>query len=246
MFIASVGEAPDGRLFEKAGTVLDGEVDLWVRVEPGTFLMGSLGGEEGRYGDEGPRHEVRIESAFELMAVPVTNAMYVAFDPNHEYEKGREQHPVVNVSWYEAVSFCRWLGARLPTEAEWEFACRADTTTRYWSGDLEEDLDRVGWYGESDGSTHAVGEKPANPFGLYDMHGNVEEWVQDCWSDDYKESRHSHPGAYEPADAGGSYRVSRGGSFAFDARYARSAFRFHVPPGDRWRPLGFRPARSHP
>jgi len=236
---------PPAELFQKVA-ILAGEADLWVRVEPGTFRMGSPESEEGRWDDEGPQHEVRIKDAFELMAVPVTNAMYTAFDDGHTYEDGRENHPVTEVTWYEAVAFCSWMGARLPSESEWEYACRAGTTTRYSSGDSEENLGRVGWYSEnSNDKTHPVGQKPANEFGLYDMHGNVYEWVQDCWSS-YEESHRSHPDAYESADASGSNRVYRGGSFGAGARLARSASRYDDPPGDRWRDLGFRPTRPYP
>jgi formylglycine-generating enzyme required for sulfatase activity len=163
------------------------------------------------------------------------------------------------VTWFAAVSFCRWLsqalpetaGARLPTEAEWEYACRAGTETAYWSGDGERDLDRVGWYeGNEDKRTHRVGEKPANPWGLYDVHGNVWEWTLSPWSDDYSDRR---DGAVEDPQAvsvddligdepGGGGRVNRGGSYADPARRARSAYRGWDSPWFGWWVLGFRVA----
>ena len=97
------------------------------------------------------------------------------------------KQPVVGVSWHDAKRYCAWAGLRLPSEAEWEYACRAGTTTRYHSGDGETDLDRVGWYKKNAGSRlHPVGEKEPNGFGLYDMHGNVYEWCEDTYHDSYK------------------------------------------------------------
>ena len=131
-------------------------------------------------------------------------------------------------------------GYRLPTEAEWEYATRAGTETRFWSGNAQADLARVGWYASNsaiDGSpqTHPVGGLPANPWGLFDVHGNVWEWVYDWY------------GAYDAADQedplgaeGGSYRVRRGGSYIGAARGARSAYRFYQGAGFRDQDIGFR------
>jgi len=149
------------------------------------------------------------------------------------------------VSWRDANAYAKWAGLRLPTEAEWEYACRAGTETRYCSGDAESDLDRVGWYEKnSGGKLHAVGEKEPNAFGLYDMHGNVFEWVEDDWHEDYN-------GAPEKGEAWvdesrGSYRVSRGGGWVFSARSCRSAYRGSAPPGGGAGGLGFRLSRSAP
>lgn len=128
--------------------------------------------------------------------------------------------PVVNITWNDANDFCKWAGGRLPTELEWEYACRAGTTTNYWSGNDEEDLNLVSWYDKnSDGHMHSVGELEANPFSLQDMHGNAWEWC---------------------ADTQGSRRVSCGGAYDSDARYLHVENRFWLSPDDYRPNLGFR------
>ena len=142
-------------------------------------------------------------------------------------------------SWWEAYTFAAWVGARLPTEEEWEYAARAGTLTPYWSGDAEEDLARVGWYSENaQGTAHPVGEKAANEWGLHDMHGNVWEWTSSMWREGYSEP--------EPAEDAHGDRVIRGGSFFNDARNARSALRNRGAPGTRGLDLGFRVLRLAP
>ncbi|MEO2033591.1 MAG: formylglycine-generating enzyme family protein, partial [Planctomycetaceae bacterium] len=157
------------------------------------------------------------------------------------------RNPVEQVSWDDAVEFCRKLSSRaeeksagwvyrLPTEAEWEYACRAGTTTAYSFGDSEFELGEYAWFREnSNGTTHPVGEKRPNGWGLYDMHGNVWEWCQD-WYADYPSGALRHP----MGPSTGSYRVFRGGSWNFPARYCRSAFRFLHTPVNRYNFLGFR------
>ncbi|MEE8522855.1 MAG: formylglycine-generating enzyme family protein, partial [Thermoanaerobaculia bacterium] len=204
------------------------------------------------------RHRVRILQPFLMAAVPVTVAQYAAFDSGRG-GKGSANLPVTNVEWNRALAFCEWLGgkfswargARLPTEEEWEYACRAGTETRYWSGDDEADLERVGWYSDNSGSRlHAVGEKPANPWGLYDVHGNVWEWTLSLWKSDYAKQKNGleiDPAA-EPADlaggatagGAGARRVVRGGSCWFSADWARSAYRYHWDPWDGHAFQGFR------
>jgi formylglycine-generating enzyme required for sulfatase activity len=255
-------EAPPEDLFRWVETPRDGRVPLWREIPAGRFFMGSP---EGKWYDwEWPRHEVTISTPFRLGAVPVTNAQYAAFDPGHEpfTREGvsadeLRHHPVVDVTWYEAVSFCRWLSAcfpwaraaRLLTEEEWEYACRAGSESSYWNGDDERDLAEVGWYdANSDDRTHRVGEKSANPWGLYDVHGNLWEWTLSSWTESY-EGREAgipiDPMAVDPAEAGeeapgGGKRVVRGGSFWDDAGRARAAYRFFRVPGFGGEVHGFR------
>lgn len=197
----------------------DGQVELWREIPAGRFLMGM-----------GHQKEVTIASSFWMAAVPVTVKQYAAFDPEHHPrrvqapDEEHSTHPVTHINLYQALTYCRWLsamlpwarGARLPIEEEWEYACRAGAITRYWSGNEATDLDRVGWYQQNSGvRTHRVGEKPANPWGLYDVHGNVWEWTQADWIGGYLD-REVNPSTVEPLDlaSNGDKRLAiRGGSF---------------------------------
>ena len=220
------------------------ETPRMARVPPGqesevTFTMGSPEDEEGRIGDEGPQDKVPL-GAFEIMVSPVTRAELAAFE-----EAGgvpdRPTHPATEVSWWAAWIFARWIGADLPTEAQWECACRAGTDGRFWSGETDADLERVGWYDANSGdSAHPVGEKPANAYGLHDVHGNVWEWCRE-----HAFGAYSTPPAGREGERHGSdrHRVLRGGSFAGEAADARSASRDGALPSSRWSVLGFRAAR---
>lgn len=252
---------PEPALFSTVKTKLDGEVPLWRTIPAGKGLIGSPEDEQERYGDEGPQHELTVSSDFALGAVPVTNAQYAAFDAARA-DLTRPAHPVVYISWYEAMAFCRWLGtlpglegARLPTEEEWEYACRAGSRTRFLNGDAEANLAAVGWYDGNSGrqELHAVGEKPANLWGLYDLHGNVREWTISAWKDDYSGQAGglvADPAAPAADLAGPSSpavgRVVRGGSLWDSARRARSAYRYHGDPADLWNDRGFRVALPRP
>lgn len=254
--------APPKELFQWIETPNDERVELWRPIPAGKFLMGSPPEEEERYDDEGPQHEAVIKSSFRMAAVPVTVEQYKAFDPEHRSEFDQPGHPVDSITWYQAYAFCRWLsaalretrGARLPTEEEWEYACRAGTQTRFWSGDQEADLERVGWYRKnSEGRTHRVAEKEANAWGLYDVHGNVWEWTLSPRADDYtdrKDGTKADPakiseegfalGAADFAAALREMRVFRGGGFRVEARYVRSAYRYWDGPSFVGRLQGFR------
>lgn len=152
-------------------------------------------------------------------------------------------HPVVLVDWHDARAFCKWLSDktgrpyRLPTEAEWEFACRGGTT-----GDYYGNLDSIAWYEyNSGGGTHRVGEKQPNAYGLYDMPGNVWEWCGDRYDKNY----YSYSPEVDPkGPSTGKHRVSRGGSWCSKPPRVRVSFRKHDPPGFRFYRLGFRVARS--
>jgi formylglycine-generating enzyme required for sulfatase activity len=218
-----------------------------VLVPTGSFSMGSPVTEDGRFAGEEALHRVQIGSPFWMAKYPVTNEQYARFlDANPDHRKPElwsslvpkePRCPVVGVSWGDAVAFCEWAGMRLPTEAEWEYACRAGATTRYWSGDSEDDLARVGWYdGNSEQKVHPVGELAANPFGLHDMHGGVWEWCSDWFSADTTGSEIDPTGP--PA---GKVRVVRGGSVLKPAKWARCACRGEGPPSTTERDFGFRP-----
>ena len=188
-----------------AGINVKETVQMFRWIEPGTFQMGSPDDERGRWEDEGPQHEVMIPSGFWLGETPVTQAFYeTVAGKNPSHFTGNVQRPVEQVSWQEAVAFCERLKkllsefeaaeVGLPTEAQWEFACRAASTAPLYSG-LEltgeegacPNVDALAWYGENSGNTtHPVGEKLPNGWGLYDMLGNVEEWCEDAWHENYE------------------------------------------------------------
>lgn len=244
---------PEEALFQRIGTPANGQVELWCEIPDGTFIMGSAEG-ESRWKDEGPRHPVHLLGPFRLTAVPVTRAQFRAFDPG--VSGGDEDHPVTGVTWFAAVSFCRWLsesfewarGARLPTEEEWEIACRGGEETRYWSGDGEQDLIRVGWFLYNSGNRiHRVGEKPANRWGLHDMHGNVWEWTLGRPTRDYRGREagfNVDPSGIRmdtiESGLGTDKRVLRGGSAWLGADFSRAAMRESRPPTWKCGDLGFR------
>lgn len=227
---------PAPEAFRKVHTRRNGTVALWCHIPAGRFWMG---GESGHETDDGPQHRVEIQSGFQLAAMPVTQGQYAMFDPDHRFnaeDVDWAQHPVTRMSWWAAVSFCRWLsqslpelkGVRLPTEAEWEYACRAGTKTAYWSGKAESDLNKVGWYRSNSGEqTHPVGELLANPWGLYDVHGNVWEWTISLWPRDYDKVHIEDPATTALEEAVGSdpsaNRTIRGGSFGSASERARAA-----------------------
>ena len=159
----------------------------FVLIQPGSFMMGS---EDGR-GNEKPVHKVEITKPYYLSRYPVTQLQWEGvMRKNPSKFKGKE-YPVERVSWRDVQAFLKKLKQgegvyRLPTEAEWEYACRAGTTTAYSFGEKASELNEYAWYSDnSNGSTHPVGQKKPNPWGLYDIHGNVWEWVQDWYASDY-------------------------------------------------------------
>jgi formylglycine-generating enzyme required for sulfatase activity len=218
-----------------------------VLIPAGEYLMGSPNNDSEAFDAEKPQHKVRISKPFCLGVTPVTQGQYervMANNPSHF--KGDRQRPVEQVLWDQAVAFCRKLSElegkkyRLPTEAEWEYACRAGSTGRWCFGEDESLLEQYAWYGEnSGGTTHPVGQKKPNAWGLYDVHGNVWEWCSD-WYGNYGATTLDDP----TGPRAGSLRVSRGGSWALDARLCRSTFRNGLTPGVRLSHLGFRLACS--
>ncbi|MBL8826938.1 MAG: SUMF1/EgtB/PvdO family nonheme iron enzyme, partial [Planctomycetaceae bacterium] len=219
---------------------------------PRTFIRGSDEQTDPRSQiNERPAREIEI-TPFLILSGLVTNAQYERFDPSHsnfhdEYSSAPDQ-PVHNVSWYMAEMFTIWLTGlrseserivRLPTEAEWEFACRAGTTTPYAVGNGTELTAKDANFGRNRGATSTRGKYPANAWGIFDMHGNLLEWCGDCYSDDYyRASPQDDPIG---PDAGSS-RVLRGGSFFSGAVNCRSAYRFRLVPVDRYSRIGFRVA----
>jgi formylglycine-generating enzyme required for sulfatase activity/sugar lactone lactonase YvrE len=222
----------------------------FVWIEPGTFLMGSPESEPGRAADEGPQHEVTISQGFYLGKFEVTQGQWEAVmgtrpwlgDAQPSYVKDEPSHPAVTVDWSDWQEFIRRLneaeGAevyRLPTEAEWEYACRAGTTTRWSFGDDENQLGNYAWYNANawdvgEQYAHAVGTKLPNPWGVHDMHGNVQEWVQDWYASDYYRNS---PGVDPQGPATGLGHFVRGGGFGLNGQLAerlRSAFRSACTP----------------
>jgi sulfatase modifying factor 1 len=219
------------------------------RIPAGTFMMGSPETEEGRKGTEEYRHKVTISKAFYMQTCEVTQGQWKALmgtEPWKDQElskflKEGDNYPAVYVSWDDAVAYCKKMSEkesktyRLPTEAEWEHACRAGTETRWSFGNDEKGLGDYAWY-ENNASdigeeyAHQVGLKKPNAFGLYDMHGNVWEWCHDYYGEHYyKQSPEKDPQG--PASV--SSRVSRGGSWYVGTRNSRSASRgMHKAGGD--------------
>jgi formylglycine-generating enzyme required for sulfatase activity len=209
-------------------------------VTAGEFNMGS---EESD--DEKPVHNVKIKNPFYLGTYPVIQTEWKAVMGDNPSDFKGDNLPVEGVSWDNVQEFIKELNEkedtdkyRLPSEAEWEYACRAGTTTRYSFGDSKSELGDYGWYDKNSGrETHPVGQKKPNPWGLYDMHGNVHEWVQDEWHDSY-DGAPTDGSAWESGD--GASRVFRGGSWRRRAGDCRPADRGHLDPGDRGLSLGFR------
>jgi formylglycine-generating enzyme required for sulfatase activity/tRNA A-37 threonylcarbamoyl transferase component Bud32 len=217
-----------------------------IAIPEGTFLMGSPDGEG--YNDEKPQHEITVP-AFYMGKYPVTQAQWervaglskverdLELNPSHFQGKNL---PVETVSWLDAQEFCARISKatgkvyRLPSEAEWEYACRAKTTTRYYFGDgiTKELVNCNGWY---DGTTE-VGKFPSNNFGLYDMHGNVWEWSEDDWFDNYK----NHKNSRARIKANNNTKLSRGGSWCNYDHLCCSAYRLNYGAGIRDYLSGFR------
>jgi len=238
-----------------------------VPIPAGEFMMGSrfsAAEVAKRFGpavaayvkDEYPRHRVTLTKSFHLGRTEVTQGQWTEvmgttpWKDKYGVREG-DDYPAVNVNWEDAVEFCRKLSEkegveyRLPTEAEWEYACRAGTTTMYSFGDDESQLGEYAWYSKNtiffgkEEYAHIVGQKKPNKWGLYDMHGNVFEWCQD-WKAEYPSGDVTDPAG----PASGSNRAFRGGCWSDDAGICRSANRFLSTPSSRDFFLGFRVLRS--
>jgi formylglycine-generating enzyme required for sulfatase activity len=217
---------------------------LWLMAFMSAMSVVSYGGVRWRQAEQAwanssryemPAHEVTLAQPFYMGKFEVTQEQFEKIIKSNPSEYKGARNPVVRVSWDDAQAFCKQMSqktgrsVRLPSEAEWEYACRAGTSTRFYSGDKDDDLDRIGWYYKnSGGRTHPVGEKEPNVFGLYDMHGNVWEWVEDDSHDDYTGAPTDGSAWIETHRGGG--RVLRGGSCYIDAVLCRSAFRYGDEP----------------
>ena len=214
-----------------------------VRIPPGRFLMGSPQGERDRATDEGPQREITLSRGFYMGLHEVTQEQYQRVMGSNPSTFPGAQNPVEKVTWNKAVEFCRKASqstgktVRLPTEAEWEYACRAGSRTKFSCGDDDGNLGNYAWYtGNSGNKTHPVGQKRPNNWGLYDMHGNVREWCADWYKDSY-----ANPGYTDPrGPASGQDRVWRGGGWDNRAQGCRSAFRGSYIPDDPLNNIGFR------
>jgi len=210
----------------------------FVLVPGGSFDMGSNSDDT-----EKPVHHVIIKP-FLLCRAAVTQQAWdrIGGDDNREWEG--DDFPIEGVTWYECVGWAQKTGMRLPSEAEWEYACRAGTTTRFCFGDSDSELDEYAWYYDNaKGKIHSVGRKKPNAFGLFDMHGNVWEWCSDKWHDNLNGAP-TDGSSWESATS--SLRVVRGGCWYYLSGFCRSACRIRNVPGRRWPFLGFRPAFSLP
>lgn len=250
------------------GDELVNAIGMRLRIIPaGEFLMGSPDSDADAPGNEKPQHVIRIRYPFYLGVYPVTQDEYeqvIGSRPSRVTGDG--PRPVESLSWFEAIEFCNSLsksdslrsyydiagrkisilggsGYRLPTEAEWEYACRAGTTTKWSCGDRVAQLPSFAWFRENSKHTQLLGQKPPNPWGLYDMQGNVREWCWDWYGPEYyRESPVEDP----QGPARGSHRVDRGGGWSDDARMCRAAYRGWHQPTSRSVDLGFRVAAFLP
>jgi formylglycine-generating enzyme len=231
----------------KRGPEIQGSGGKYIRIPAGTFLMGCSLGDTDCFDRERPTHKVTLTHDFYMGETDVTVGAYRRFvqaanrtmPPTPSFPQ-TDEHPVVNVSWQDAVDYCKWDGGgRLPTEAEWEYAARAGTSQARYGN-----LDEIAWYDKnSGGGTHPVKQKQPNAFGLYDMLGNVWQWNADWYDEKYYEKSP----AQDPKRAASSeYRSVRGGSWSGTPGVVRVSVRGSYLPGDRDDDLGFRCVREVP
>jgi formylglycine-generating enzyme len=260
---ASVGRAEDAEIKMRGGKAVAALADKAFRekapkemtnsigmklvlIPAGEFMMGSPETEKERDANEGPQHKVKITKTFYMAATEVTQGQFKTVMGNTPWPGQFEGDdlPVNYVSWNDCQEFLKKMSAkegktyRLPSEAEWEYACRAGSTTRFNSGDDDKALDEAGWYaGNSEKKTHPVGQKKANAWGLYDMHGNICEWCEDWYEENYYRSS---PAVDPTGPAQGTDRVLRGGSWIDKPGSCRSASRYRFTPGPHYNLAGFR------
>jgi formylglycine-generating enzyme required for sulfatase activity len=243
---------------EPTGTVETyGGVDF-VEIGPGCFLMGSdqnaEDGDQPEPCDEMPLHWVEFRRGFWVAKTEITNEQYEMFDPEHKrFERSQgDRTPVMDVSWEDAKKYCAWLSRqsgqaiRLPSESEWECACRAGSDRRFCFGDDEKGLLEYAWCDEnSHGIPQEVGTRRANAWGLHDFHGNVSEWCEDSYHSNYEGAPADGTAWTEGGvelEPGRPHRVIRGGGSHFLAEWCRSADRIGIDVLNRGSIVGFRPA----
>jgi formylglycine-generating enzyme required for sulfatase activity len=234
---------------ETLGLTLDlgGGIKLEMLLIPtGEFEVGSSDGEK----NERPVHKVKISRPFYLGEFSVTQAQYEKIMGSNPSQTKGDNLPADRVTFIEAEEFCKRVhkltgkAIRLPSEAEWEYACRAGTKTRFYTGDNDASLDPAAWFvANSEEKTHPVGLKKPNAWGLYDMHGNVLQWCQDWYADDYYEKS---PTDDPSGPSRAKFRVVRGGSYRLDAKRCRSTFRNSCAADYHWFGIGFRVALAAP
>lgn len=213
----------------------------YIRICGGTFNMGAATN-SAAFNDERPAHQVTL-SEFWIGRTEITNKQYRLFRPDHKSGLYHDDNlPVRHVSWAEAKAACEYFGGRLPTEAEWEYAARAGSQTTWSFGDDEKKIGEYAWYEKNSGDAsieHPVGTKKPNAWGLYDVHGNVDEWVAD-WYGPYPSAAQTDPSG----PATGEFRVTRGGSFMNSPTGVRSISRGRDKPTDPSWTTGFRCSRD--
>jgi formylglycine-generating enzyme required for sulfatase activity len=221
----------------------DGLIYVWI--PPGTFMMGCSTGDQACFSEEKPAHRVTLSTGFWMGQAEVTVAAYKRFAGMAEISRHLsssrsaknadegDSMPVVDVTWNEANDYCKWAGGRLPSEAEWEYAARGGT-----AGSRYGDLDRIAWYQDNSSNTsHPIELQQANAYGLFDMLGNVWEWVNDWYNGNY----YSENPAIDPAGpADGKMRVLRGGSWLNPGALVRASDRARSEPDARFNYFGLR------
>jgi formylglycine-generating enzyme required for sulfatase activity len=214
-----------------------------IAIPAGSFMMGSNDG----YDDEKPIHKVNLK-AFHIGKYAVTQAQYKAvMGKNPSGFSNNSNHPVEKVSWFDAEEYCKKLSEltgrryKLPSEAQWEYCCRAGSTTKWCFGDNEKRRGEYAWYdSNSNSQTHEVGQKKPNEWGIYDMHGNVWEWCEDYWVNNYKNTPTDGTANILQNAESQARRVLRGGSWLNYSAFCRSANRLNVNPGNDYNDYGFR------
>jgi formylglycine-generating enzyme required for sulfatase activity len=224
---------------------IDGSANLiWIQIPSGSFQMGCVPQDTNCQSDEIPRHTVTFVKGFEMTATEITQEQYQkVIGSNPSNFANCPTCPVEYVTWFEAKAFCEAVGGRLPSEAEWEYAARAGTETIYLCGDDPSCLDGIAWYYvNSDNKTHPVGQKSPNDFGLYDMIGNVWEWVEDWHHDNYDGAPSDGSAWISPQ---GNYRGLRGGSWSFSGDlHLRASARQNFSASDPYYYWGIRCVRD--